>query len=73
MLARAAKETSITLSLFPAEEASSGSLWDKTTEKKERRKYVKLYKETNGFYGKNVSLTVIHRPIVMLGMNLEKG
>ena len=73
MLARAAKETSFTLSLFPAEEASSGSLWDKTTEKKERRKYVKLYKETNGFYGKNVSLTVIHRPIVMLGMNLEKG
>ena len=64
------KETSITLSLFPAEEASSGSLWDKTTEKKGRRNYVKLYRETNGFYGKNVFLTVIHRPILMLGMNL---
>ena len=72
LLAKTAKEASITLSLFPAEEASSGSLWDKVAGEKGHRKRIKLYRETSGFYGKSVFLTVIHRPVLMLIMNLEK-
>ena len=72
LLAKTAKEASITLSLFPAEEASSGSLWDKVAGEKRRRKRVKLYRETSGFYGKTVFLTVIHRPVLMLIMNIKK-
>lgn len=69
-LEKTVKEVSITLSLFPAEEESSGSLWDKVAGEKGRRKRVKLYYETSSFYGKIVSLAVIHRPVLMLVMNL---
>lgn len=72
LLAKTAKEASITLSLFPAEEASSGSLWDKVAGEKGRRKHVKLYREGVSFYGKKVFLTVIHRPVLMFIMNIKK-